>query len=842
VGPARTFPGIDAVADGTARPLDAARRRHPLDYRVSILLAALVAVAVWWGLGLPYSLSAWLLDDQQLKWTLICYAWEVPAAGLLGPVLVPQLWWRNVARRWDRVFATPGRIDAAEADLVEGTLLDYPIRVGWVLLITSLVGYGVGALQLWVFAQLPVEQLVHVMLLGLVTGLMGALFAFLYLERLLTPLLFELGLSRATAPPAGRHVPLRRKVFASTLMLVVATVLLFGTVSWNQSARVLEQEAAKRLLVLASDAAGRPDIPHEGTGGPTWDALVRGTELGATGRAYVVDGSGRVLAGTGPAGRLADEGFRPSVTQAILSGANGYLVDRTSLARLVAFARAPDASERVVLVVPRAEFDRELRDGLRTAAAIFLATLLLALGSSYLFSRRLGRPIEVVTQIANRSARQPDPAWELAPVRTNDEVGELAVALNQMTSRLGEARDALARYNLELEDRVNAATRNVRSLYDTTRAITSTLVLDDVLRLIEERVRAALGLRDVVVLRCAPSGTAADAYATTLGHLAMPSPYELPAAARAGEPPRVHALAMIGRELPPTVRAVLAGPEVLVLPLAVKDRLAGVVLGSIDPMRGAPDLEFASTFAIQIAVTLANVGLFEAVQRHEIELRELSERQVEMREELLRTISRDLHDGLGQSLAAIKLDLGTIEQSQEGDAGRAALRERLHGVQVQVAEVIQDVRRMSQLLRPSMLDDLGLVPSLRMLVEGVSQRVAFPITLRVPAQDRRLPPAIEVLLYRVTQEGLTNMVKHAEASSGCVELELDDGHATLTISDDGIGFDVEVLRRAGRPSGVGLLGMRERVTYHRGTIDIRARRGTGVCITLRIPIGENATG
>src|SRR5262249_26394211 len=143
---------------------------HPRDYRASILLAALVAVAVWWGLGLPYSMAAWLLDGEQVRWTLICYAWEVPAAGLLGPVLVPQIWWRDVERRWERVFAVPDRVHVAEAGAVEAMILDYPIGVGWVLLATSLVGYGVGAVQLWVFAALPLEQLAHVALLGVVTG------------------------------------------------------------------------------------------------------------------------------------------------------------------------------------------------------------------------------------------------------------------------------------------------------------------------------------------------------------------------------------------------------------------------------------------------------------------------------------------------------------------------------------------------------------------------------------------------------------------------------------------------------------------------------------------------
>ena len=808
------------------------RRSHPAEYRVSILLAALVAVAVWWGLGLPYSLAAWLLDEEQLKWTLICYAWEVPAAGLLGPVLVPQIWWNGVVRRWGRVFASPDRVDPVEACIVEGKILDYPLRVGWVLFVASIVGYGVGALQLRLFAELPTEQLVHVALLGVATGIIGALFAFLYLERLLAPLVFTLGLTRPTAPPAGRRVPLRTKVFACSLVLLVATVTLFGTVFWNQSARVLEQEAGKRLLVLAREAAERSDVPRAGASGSTWQTVV-GADLGASGRAYVVDHGGRVLAGSGMVRRLEDEHFRPSVLQAVLHAPAGHLIDRTSLSRIVAFAQAPDGERRVVFVVPRFEFDQELRRGLRTASLIFVGTLGLALGSSYLFARRLGRPIELVTAMANQIARGPDTAWELPPVRTNDEVGELAVALNQMTSSLREARDGLARANVELEDRVAAATRNVRSLYDTTRAITSTLELGDVLRLIEERIVAALDLRDLVLMRYSPVDGTLDAYATRCGRLDFGASVDLSPITGGGHLPSVRALSALVDLLPPPVRAALAGPNVLCLPLLFKGQQQGVILASVGPSR-APDLDFAGAIASQTAVALANVGLFETVRRHELELRELSERQVQLREETLRAVSRELHDGLGQALAAIKVDLASIEQTGDGDV--TALRERVREVQTQVTELIQEVRRMSQLLRPSMLDDLGLMPSLRMLVESVSARAGIAITLRTPTTDRRLPPAIEVLLFRVTQEALTNMVKHAQARSGQVDLSLNATRAMLTISDDGIGFDSERLRRDPTPNGVGLLGMRERVAYHRGWIDIRSRPREGVRITLSIPI------
>jgi len=102
---------------------------HPREYRRSILATALVAMATWWGLGLPYSLFGWLLDEKQLSWVLICYLWEVPVAGALGPVLFPLLWFRDIERRWDATFANPEAVDAAAAAALErargATAIDY---------------------------------------------------------------------------------------------------------------------------------------------------------------------------------------------------------------------------------------------------------------------------------------------------------------------------------------------------------------------------------------------------------------------------------------------------------------------------------------------------------------------------------------------------------------------------------------------------------------------------------------------------------------------------------------------------------------------------------------------
>jgi len=115
---------------------------------------------------------------------------------------------------------------------------------------------------------------------------------------------------------------------------------------------------------------------------------------------------------------------------------------------------------------------------------------------------------------------------------------------------------------------------------------------------------------------------------------------------------------------------------------------------------------------------------------------------------------------------------------------------------------------------------------------------ARPQEAPTPAVETRLPPPIEVLLYRVTQEALTNVVKHARASRVEVDFEVRDGEAALTIADDGVGFDIERFRRTPAAGGVGLLGMRERVAYYRGRIEFRSRPQAGMRIMLTIPIDD----
>jgi signal transduction histidine kinase len=258
------------------------------------------------------------------------------------------------------------------------------------------------------------------------------------------------------------------------------------------------------------------------------------------------------------------------------------------------------------------------------------------------------------------------------------------------------------------------------------------------------------------------------------------------------------------------------------------------VLAGFGANMPAPDLDLAAALANQAAAALANAALFETARRHETELRKLSGMRMQMQEETLRSLSRELHDGVGQVLTAIKMDLGMLERSLEPESEK--YRERIREVREQVTDLVQEIRNMSQLLRPSMLDDFGLIPTLQWLTDKFSQRTRITVELRIPESDVRLPGAIEVLLYRVTQEALTNIVKHAKARTVEIELRVADDEVSLTIADDGVGFDVERFRRTPAIGGVGLLGMRERVAHYHGHIDIRSPVTGGVRIILRLPL------
>ena len=234
----------------------------------------------------------------------------------------------------------------------------------------------------------------------------------------------------------------------------------------------------------------------------------------------------------------------------------------------------------------------------------------------------------------------------------------------------------------------------------------------------------------------------------------------------------------------------------------------------------------------------ANHSSFAAIIIHDITERKhneemlatLSRRILEVQEAERRYIARELHDEIGQELTAVKINLQTIQQASNPDVPQ--LDESMSIIE----RALQQVRNLSLELRPSMLDDLGLIPALRWYISRTSQRSGVKMELIADIPEMRLPADVETTCFRVTQAALTNVLRHARATAVQVWLDAVDDSLELTIQDNGIGFDYAAAReRAVKGSSLGLLSMEERATLAGGKIEVKSSPGHGAQIRVRFP-------
>jgi signal transduction histidine kinase len=225
-------------------------------------------------------------------------------------------------------------------------------------------------------------------------------------------------------------------------------------------------------------------------------------------------------------------------------------------------------------------------------------------------------------------------------------------------------------------------------------------------------------------------------------------------------------------------------------------------------------------------------------REHKGELQRLSAELDDARESERRRIARDLHDEIGQALMTIKLDLGVVDRSGELSAPAAAA---LAEARASTESAIQTVRDLSQLLHPPMLDDFGLAATLQAYVRGFSGRTGVHADLVLDRMDVRVPSPIEVCAYRVIQEALTNVVKHARATSCRVYLHRLPYSLLVTVEDNGAGMAEAVEKSGDRRRGVGLVGLRERVSRAGGTLTVESSPGKGTRLTVELPVPTETT-
>jgi signal transduction histidine kinase len=386
---------------------------------------------------------------------------------------------------------------------------------------------------------------------------------------------------------------------------------------------------------------------------------------------------------------------------------------------------------------------------------------------------------------------------------------------------------AVAIENARLYESATRWSQQLESLVEVGAALARETKLSGLLDLIARRLRELIGARSVLIVLPTEEGDlqveAADG-AEAEPFLGMRLD---PQASKSGH--------VLDRRRSERLDSLLDDPEVdrdfarlmglraaLFVPLVVGERAIGVIEAfdklAADRRFSQEDLRVAEMFAVQAGIavdTTARVA------------RDALRRAVEGQELERRRLARELHDETGQALTSILLGLSALEEANDSEALSAATQE----VRDLVVTTLQDVRRLAVELRPAALDDFGLAAALERLTENFAEQTGLEVELESALGEERLPADIETVLYRLVQEALTNVVKHAHAERVSIVLQRKERAVSAVIEDDGRG-----LSDGQGEGGLGFMGMRERVALVNGRLRIESSANAGTTLLVEVPL------
>ncbi|MGQ9585703.1 MAG: sensor histidine kinase [Anaerolineae bacterium] len=241
--------------------------------------------------------------------------------------------------------------------------------------------------------------------------------------------------------------------------------------------------------------------------------------------------------------------------------------------------------------------------------------------------------------------------------------------------------------------------------------------------------------------------------------------------------------------------------------------------------------------ALLLGVGLGSLRLEERLQARQKERDAFLRRLIRSQEDERRRIARDLHDETSQALLTLSLRIDALRD--RGMLESEAAQAEFNRLKQSVYDALAEVHRIIFNLRPTILDDMGLVPAVMWMAEQHLQRRGIEVSLEVNGQQRRLPEPVETTAFRVAQEAIQNIQRHARATSAHLALTFRPGALEILVMDDGQGFDVKQVQPwPGGAKGLGLLGMQERVALVRGSFQITSQPGRGTSLRITIPLTE----
>jgi signal transduction histidine kinase len=582
--------------------------------------------------------------------------------------------------------------------------------------------------------------------------------------------------------------------------------------------------------------------------------LLPSGELGAGMQVELVDSHARPLVsnrGRPPA--RSGAAHQPLLAAFIAARTVGYSVHASrewgeTDSHLVAYAPLSTHASWGVVVEQPADLVMAVPRRLTWRLGLFgFAALCLAAAVAWLDVRRVVRPLKQLTAVAGGfAAGQLD---EPVLVHRTDELGILARALETMRQRLRASLAEVAEWNHELEQRVAARTAEVEArsrelahLNAIAETVTGSL---DVIPMLDRTLERVLGFTGAEV-GCigVADGTGAGLKLAAERGLSDLLRTEIIAAGHALDGDAGWRVARAGDDgvaAPGASVCRAAGLGAwLTVPLLSGEGLQGLLfLGARQPGRFVAQ-ERASLLAIgrQVGMALANARLYANLRTRERERAELLQRVIAGQEEERRRLAQELHDDASQALASLQLGLERLAAGTMDLADATQLAGQLQRI---AAQTLVEVHRLAVELRPSVLDDIGLVVAIERYVQAAARRWGFATDFAAVGADAcRLIPAAEAAIYRIVQAAVTNVAQHAQARHVSVLIQRRAETLLVVVEDDGRGFDLAAVHAAGLETRLGLAGMEERAALIGATLTFETAPGAGTTVFLEVPLGPNS--
>ncbi|MBI2868691.1 MAG: GAF domain-containing protein [Chloroflexi bacterium] len=579
-------------------------------------------------------------------------------------------------------------------------------------------------------------------------------------------------------------------------------------------------------------------------------AFSQALTIGQTGYTEIVDGNGIVLARTRPARPPAafEQSEYPEKFASLIAKGNATVSvchrcheARAAVERsrdVIAFAPTSNATWGVAI---RQTEEESLTPAMQLRQLMLLLGLvIIASAFAVVWVAMLGvvRPINTLTAATKKIAAGDFRA--VIPFKRKDEIGQLSNALHSMTQDLARSRNELSKSRDELVLR----NRELVSLNSIASAVNQSLNLDRVLDAAMLQIHDLAGTTAGCVFLRGADGATLQAVAG----VGVPAVFRCAESASPAARCACHQVLRQGKTLMANTasQCPLLGqgrPDALgyfvCMPLKARDKVLGI-MNIAGPDRNPfteNDFSILDSIASHIGLAIENSGLYEEARQKEQVRGQLLSSVINAQEEERKRIARELHDEYGQSLTALKVSIESIEDKLL--PGQADLKEKLKNAAGLVVGSLEDLRRLTLALRPYALDELGLTSAIRAYARRHLEPLGINVKLETRGLDKRLAPQTETGMFRIVQEAVNNVIKHAGARNVMIRLAVREGKIAVTVEDDGSGFDVPAAfkSKVGTQS-LGLLGIQERTTLLGGAFEIKSAIGQGTRLFVEIPADD----